>query len=161
MFADNLWTCKHLSRCCCFCLCSTLCIGLFLVPTELECQSKWNHLSAVVLLCVMAMRDSSPVFMSCAGDESCGCSPISQAGFCLYSQRKLQLPGDACTSAQGEGTLLHSEMTLCDKALGSFLTFHVLYLFNWLEGSGGCQQQPQEEYVPRGQCWISAEVRGN
>lgn len=39
--------------------------------------------------------------------------------------------------------------------------FHPLRWFHWLEGAGGRQQQPQEESISRGQCWVSAEVRVN
>ncbi len=110
---------------------------------------------------VMAVHDNSALFVYCAGDEPCSSSSVSQFGPSLYSQRTLWLPGDTCTSTQGEGTLLHSQMRLCNIAVASFLTFHPLRWFHWLEGAGGRQQQPQEESIPRDQCWVSAEVRGN
>ena len=110
------------------------------------------------------------VFVCFAGDEPCSSSrPVCQSGLCLYSQRTLWLPGDTRTPTQGKGTLSHDQRRLCiNIAFFKFLffffwfcTFRPLRWFHWLEGAGGCQQQPQEESIPRGQCWVSAEVRGN
>lgn len=107
----------------------------------------------------MAMHDNN-VGVCCAGDEPRGSSHVSRSGVCLCSQRKLWLPGGSCTSAQWEGNLLYRQMLVFNTAVGQFLTFYPLCYFHRLEGAGGRQQQPQEESIPRVQCWVSAEVSG-
>ena len=85
-----------------------------------------SQLLLSVLPQVMTMHDNNTVCVYCAGDEPCSCCPVSQYGVYLCPQSTLQLPGDACTSSEGEGTLLQIQMPLCDIAVFSFLSFHLL-----------------------------------